>query len=278
MTTYFRKIALISFCTLLSANSLAQSNEANLPQWIQSKIASKEPLQFIEKYKLKEATVYVVSTVCCDHGARELYDETGKLLCKMPESFAGLDYSKCPEFGRHGEWVASVYKKPLDPEQSKSELEYQKQRLAARKVVLTDESYGAIKFGAKLSDIEKSIGQKAWRHPAAGYNDICRYVSFKKYEGVDVKVEKGIVTGVRSSRFDWITTSLGITSESRLPDIEAKFPDMKTVKDKFDEQTQYVIFESKDNKRAMVFRVTKKWFADVRAGMRPSVDNPRGCL
>jgi hypothetical protein len=277
MLLYFRKIILLSFCILLSGICLAQSGESKLPPWIQSKIDSKEPLQFIEKYKLKEATVYVVQTVCCDQGARELYDETGKLICKMPESFAGLDYSKCPEFGRYGEWIASIYKMPLTSSEAKFKLENENRGKAARKTILTDASYGAIKFGSKLSDIEKSIGQKAWRHPYEGYNDTCRFVSFGKYEAVDVKVEKGIVTGVRSSRFDWTTTSLGITSETRLPEIEAKFPDMKTVKDKFDEGTQYAIFESKDHKRAMVFRVTRKRFAAVSAGLRPSVDAPSGC-
>ncbi|AZZ37444.1 hypothetical protein CIK05_11785 [Bdellovibrio sp. qaytius] len=263
--------------TVFASASFTQSSESKLPQWVQAKIDSKVPLENIEKYEFKKATVYLIQTVCCDYGNRELYDEKGKLICELEESFAGLNDSKCPGFVEDGEWIASVYKKPLTGDQAKFHAEMEKEANAAQKVILTEESYGPIKFGSKLSAIEKSIGQKAWLHPYEGYNDKCRYVSFEKYGAVDVKVEKGIVTRVDASRFHWVTTSLGIGAGMRLSDVEAKFPNMKVIPSAQDKKVQYVVFDSKDKKRAIIFTVRKGRFEDVRAGTRPSVDSQNRC-
>lgn len=265
----------LCFAIVLSIQS--PSVFASEPQWVQARINSKVPLENIEKYEFKKATVYLVQTVCCDRGNRELYDETGKLICELKESFARLDDSKCPGFVEDGEWIASVYQKPLTPDQAKIHAEMEQQAKAAQKVILTTESYGPIKFGSKLSEVEKSIGQKAWLHPYKGYDDKCRYVSFEKYESMNVKVEKGIVTRVDASRFDWVTTALGIRDGMRLSDVEAKFPGMKVIPNAQDKKVQYMAFDSKDNKRAIIFTIRKGRFVDVRAGTRSSVDSPSMC-
>ena len=277
MASSFRSVVLILVLILFCASGSVHSGESEPPAWIQARVKSKEPLEGIEKYRFKQSTVYLVQTVCCDYGSRQLFDENGKLICELPEKFTGLDDSKCPGFNEDGEWLASIYSRPPTPEQAKFLAELEKEKKAARKIVLTDESYGAIRFGRKLSDIEKTIGQKASRHPFEGYNDSCRYVSFEKYDAVSVRVEKGIVTQVDVWDFDSVTTSLGISYGMLLTEVQAKFPSVKVVPDGQNKKIQHAIFESKDRKRALVFTVRKKRLQAVRAGLRPAVESIGRC-
>ncbi len=277
MRLRFEFVILVSVFSLFLANERSISAESEHPSWVQARIKSKEPLEGIEKYRFKQSTVYLVQTVCCDHGNRQLFDENGKLICELEEGFTGLDDSKCPGFNEDGEWIESIYSRPPTPEQAEFLAELEKEKQAARKIVLTDESYGAIKFGRKLSDIEKSIGQKAWRHPFEGYNDLCRYVSFKKYSAVSIRVEKGIVTQVDASDFDSVTTSLGIGYGMLLTDVQAKFPSVRVVPDEQNKKVRYAIFESKDRGKAIVFTVRKGRLSSVRAGLWPSVERSARC-
>lgn len=264
---------------LLLCTPSIHADEQKLPQWIQDKIKSGRPLHGIEKYEFKKSTLYLVQTVCCDRGERELYDDKGKLICKLKESFVGLDYSKCPEFTKEKKWIASVYSKPLTPDQAKWRKEDEKLAEAARKIVLTDESYGPIKFGSKLSDIEKTVGEKASNHSYEGYSDKCRYVGFEKFEAVSLRVEDGVVTGLASMRFDWVTTSLGIKDSMQLSDVKSKYPEMRIVPSPYGDHLQYAVFDSKDQKRALVFTVSDGRFFSVDAGLRPSItDVPNRCI
>ena len=88
---------------------IAFAEDSN-PVWLKKKIVSKTPPIVVEKYLFKSETVYLVMNTCCDRGFRELYDEKGKLICKLKESFGGIDYSQCPDFKKEGKWVSAVYK------------------------------------------------------------------------------------------------------------------------------------------------------------------------
>lgn len=83
----------------------------NMPLWLKKKLKSPQPPIEIEKYIFKKETTYLLAFVCCDQGTRELYDSKGKLICKLPESFAGLDDSACPGFIQDGKHLGSILKK-----------------------------------------------------------------------------------------------------------------------------------------------------------------------
>ena len=79
------------------------------PSWLYKKINSKTPPIVVEKYLYKSKTVYLFMNTCCDRGQRELYDENGELICKLKESFGGLNDSECPGFNKEGKWVSKIY-------------------------------------------------------------------------------------------------------------------------------------------------------------------------
>ena len=57
--------------------------------------------------------------------------------------------------------------------------------------VLRDTSYGSIRFGSRLQDVEKSLKEKA---KASSGEYECDFVTFSKYPGIMFMVEKGVIT------------------------------------------------------------------------------------
>jgi hypothetical protein len=84
--------------------------QSSLPSWLEAKINSDKSPYLVEKYSYKDSVAYIIKNICIsDSGVREVFDENGKLLCELKESFAGLNFSQCPGFKKE-KWLASIYK------------------------------------------------------------------------------------------------------------------------------------------------------------------------
>lgn len=64
------------------------------------------------RYEYAGATVYYMPPRCCDI-ASELYDESGKLLCKPDGGFTGRGNGKCPDFVSEGEKQELLWTNPI---------------------------------------------------------------------------------------------------------------------------------------------------------------------
>ncbi|MCX6170716.1 MAG: hypothetical protein NTX65_15350 [Ignavibacteriales bacterium] len=80
-----------------------QSNEPDNPDWVNNLIEQFKsqpvgnPPQSIWRYSYKDQTVYYVPAQCCDQFSN-LFDESGKVICKPDGGFAGGGDGKCPDF------------------------------------------------------------------------------------------------------------------------------------------------------------------------------------
>jgi hypothetical protein len=146
--------------------------------------------------------------------------------------------------------------------------------LAKDGLVLTDESYGIVRFGSKLKEVEKKLGEKAKRQIR---NYGCDFVTFKKYLGVKFMVEEGIVT--RADVTDpSIPNALDIKIGTTLDEVKRRYPKVMVEPHQYDPIGHYLIFKSTDGKRAIVFEEGDGRITDVRAGKEPSVEYVEGCL
>jgi len=140
--------------------------------------------------------------------------------------------------------------------------------------VLTDESYGIVRFESKLVEVEKKLGEKAKGHTG---DQGCDFVTFKKYPGVKFMVEKGIVTRADVTDSS-IPNVLGIKIGTTLDEVKQRYPKVMVEPHKYNPTGHYLIFKSRDGKRAMVFEEGDGKITDVRAGSEPSVEYVEGCL
>lgn len=146
--------------------------------------------------------------------------------------------------------------------------------LAKDGLLLTDESYGIVRFGSKLTEAEKKLGEKAKGHTG---DQGCDFVTFKKYPGVKFMVEKGIVTRADVTDSS-IPNALGIKIGTTLDEVKRRYPKVIVEHHQYDPTGHYLIFKSTDGKRAIVFEEDEGKITDVRAGSEPSVEYVEGCL
>src|SRR6266568_1490115 len=135
--------------------------------------------------------------------------------------------------------------------------------LAADSPVLTDKSYGTVTFGSSLKKIEKRIGEKVKRETG---DKGCDFVTFKKFPGIKFMVEDGIVT-----RADVISpeikNKLQIQNGTPLDEVKSRYPTVEVTPHKYDPTGHYLIFKSKDGKRAILFEEGDGKITDTRAGV-----------
>lgn len=140
--------------------------------------------------------------------------------------------------------------------------------------VLTYESYGNVRFGSNLVEVENKLGEKAKGETG---KDSCDFVTFKKYPGVKFMVEKGIVTRADVTDSS-IPNALSINIGAKLDEVKRRYPKVIIEPHQYDPTGHYLIFKSKDGKRAIVFEEGGGKITDVRAGLEPSVEYVEGCL
>lgn len=96
---------------LLSCSS--QQDKIRLPRWLHDKIvqAERNPGSFEEVwvYKYKGQSVYLFLPGCCDRYS-ELYDESGKLICKPGGGITGKGDGKCRNFIKKRKYGVLLWK------------------------------------------------------------------------------------------------------------------------------------------------------------------------
>ena len=135
--------------------------------------------------------------------------------------------------------------------------------------------YGAVKFGAKLSNVEKMVSE----HVAAPADDdeaACRYVQLRAYPEAQFMVEHGVIT--RADVSAKAKNSLNISVGARLEKVKAKHPSAHLEPHHYDPSGHYVIFKSADGKAAIVMEEGDGKITDIRGGLEPSVEYVEGCL
>lgn len=97
--------------------------------------------------------------------------------------------------------------------------------LSGDALVLSNSSYGAIRFGQKLSDASRQLGEKVRLQNG---DESCDHVEFKRYPGVRFMVENGVIT--RASSDQPIPTSVGITIGTPLTEIRKRHPEARIIR------------------------------------------------
>ena len=139
--------------------------------------------------------------------------------------------------------------------------------------VLSPAGYGQVRFGAKLSEVEAKLKQKASpKQPDPG----CDFVRFKKYPRIRFMVEQGLVT--RADADPGIKNSAGVAVGMSLARVKVLHPKIRVEPHKYDEEGHYLILPSANGQAALVFEESKGKVTDVRAGTEPSVEYVEGCL
>ena len=146
---------------------------------------------------------------------------------------------------------------------------------SAGEPVLSATGYGAVKFGAKLSDVEKTVSE----HVAAPTDDdeaACRYVQLKTYPEAQFMVEQGVIT--RADVSAKAKNNLNISVGARLAKVRAEHPSVHLEPHHYDASGHYLIFKSADGKASIVMEEGGGKITDIRGGLEPSVEYVEGCL
>lgn len=146
--------------------------------------------------------------------------------------------------------------------------------LAAECLILSDKSYGLVTFGDKLKAIEKKVGEKAKGETG---DKGCDFVTFKKYPEIKFMVEDGIITRA-DALSPQIQNKLQIRIGTSLEEVKRRYPTVEVRPHKYEDTGHYLIFKSKDGKRAILFEEGGGKVTDTRAGIEPSVEYVEGCL
>jgi len=146
--------------------------------------------------------------------------------------------------------------------------------LAADSLILSEKSYGPITFGSSLTRNEKRVREKAKRETG---DKGCDFVTFKKFPGIKFMVEDGIVTRADAVSPE-IMNKLEIKTGTSFEEVKRRHPAVEVRPHKYDPTGHYLIFKSKDGKRAILFEEGDGKVTHTRAGVEPSVEYVEGCL
>lgn len=146
---------------------------------------------------------------------------------------------------------------------------------AAASDTLTDESYGLVKFGAKLSAVEKKVGEKMTFSPTSEQS--CRQGKLKKYPDMYFMVENGIVTRADVDGEKNVPNAYGVKLGDPMEEFKTKHPEIKIKPHTYIDGGFYLFLHSKDGRRAIVIEETEGKASAIRGGMLPSVGYVEGC-
>ena len=146
---------------------------------------------------------------------------------------------------------------------------------SAGEPVLSATGYGAIKFGTKLSDVEKKVSEHV-APPVDEDDAACRYVQLKAYPEAKFMVEDGVIT--RADVSEKAKNNLHISVGTPLAKVRAGHPTAQLERHQYDPNGHYVIFKSANGKTAIVMEESEGKIVDIRGGLEPSVEFVEGCL
>lgn len=141
--------------------------------------------------------------------------------------------------------------------------------------ILTATNYGLIRFGMKLSDVEKKLSEQT--EPPINEDDAaCRFVQFRAYPKVRFMIEDGVVT--RADVSENVSNNLHISVGATLSQVKAKFPKVQIEPHHYDPNGHYVIFKTANGKAAILLEESEGKIVEIRGGLEPSVEYVEGCL
>lgn len=145
--------------------------------------------------------------------------------------------------------------------------------VSAQSLTLTPFAYGAVRFGAKLTDVEAKL--KARASPKKR-EFACDYVRFKQYSHISFMVEAGVIT--RADAEADIKNSAGINIGMPFKEFRRRYPKALIEPHKYNENGHYLTLKSADSRAALVFEESDGKVNAVRAGLYPAVDYVEHCL
>lgn len=149
-----------------------------------------------------------------------------------------------------------------------------KQPVQASSPVLSAESYGPVKFGTRLAEVENTVGSKAL---ALGTKDpACHSVRFASLPGIRFMVENDIVT--RADAEPGVANALRLTPGDTLAVATERHPALRVGPHKYEPAGHYLTMTSPDGRSAIVMEEDGKAITKIRAGLLPSVSYVEGCL
>lgn len=143
----------------------------------------------------------------------------------------------------------------------------------AAEPVLSWDAYGKVQFGKRLSDIEKSLGEKA---TADEGEESCQYVHFKNFPKASFMVEDGIIT--RADVDPGVPNSLGVSAGTPMERVKKKFPKVIVDPHHYDDAGFYLLMKNKKGTKAIVMEVGDGIVHTIRGGLEPSVEYVEGRL
>ena len=144
----------------------------------------------------------------------------------------------------------------------------------AKEIFLNYDSYGPIKFGMQIQNIEKSLNEKAIRN--SDYEAGCYYVKFNSFPNVSFMVEEGIV---KRAEIDINSpTILNIPISYKLKEIKQKYPNVIIKRHQYAPNGYYLIFNNSQNTKAILYEYYEDKIQMIRAGLKPAVQYVEGCL
>lgn len=142
----------------------------------------------------------------------------------------------------------------------------------AAEPVLNWNAYGVVKFGNRLSETERLLGEIVT--PDEG-EDGCKYVKFKRFPKASFMVENGIIT--RADVASDVPNSLGISTGAPMDRVKKKYPKVIVEQHHYDAAGFYLIFKNKMGTNAIVMEVGDGIIQEIRGGLEPSVEYVEGC-
>ena len=140
--------------------------------------------------------------------------------------------------------------------------------------VLSARGYGPARFGTKLSDVERVLGEQS-EH--LGQNDpACNSVRLNQLPGVRFMVENGIIT--RADADPGTPNELGLAVGDSLAQAKNKYPGIEVDPHKYLPAGHYLTVRGADAKSAIVMEEDGKRITKIRAGLEPAVAYVEGCL
>lgn len=140
--------------------------------------------------------------------------------------------------------------------------------------VLSTQGYGQVRFGAKLSDVEQTLGEQG--KPPGKKEPACSSVRFDQLPGVRFMVENGVVT--RADADGGTPNELGLAVGDTLDQARKKHPAIVIGPHKYVPAGHYLTVRGADAKSAIVMEEDGQRITKIRAGLEPAVSYVEGCL
>ena len=140
--------------------------------------------------------------------------------------------------------------------------------------MLSFDGFGAVRFGARLADIEQQLGAKA--EPLGENDPACSSVRLKSLPGARLMVENGVVT--RADADAGTANSLGLAVGDSLKAAKEKHPAIEVGPHKYLPAGHYLTAKSADGRAAIIMEEDGKGITKIRAGLQPAVAYVEVCL